>query len=237
MGLLQLKLVRVPNVVGIYGADKKSFPARMSYLQPDAAVAYAVIARDLKVSVSDMFRTAEESLRARAEKSGVQPPGYSAHNYGMAIDIATDAVLAATKLTKPALDDEMSARGWWCHRKDGKRGSEDWHYNFLGVGAAATPFLAAAAKSTVRAASVDARIEATFGDQLKLTPEEAQIALAKMKLYNGEIDGIFGRGSKQSLLAFQRAWKLPETGELDARTERTLAYVTAEVTEVKPAVV
>lgn len=229
MGLLQLKVVRVQNVVGIYGKSGKDFPARMAFLQPEAAAAYTAAASKLKLVVSDMFRTAEESLRARAEKSGVQPPGYSAHNYGLAIDIATDAVLKATKLTKPALDAQMEEYGWYCHRKDGKRGMEDWHYNFFGNRDQAEPWVKVCAKSTNRSSGIEAKIKETFGDQLKLTAEEAQIALAKLKMYHGEIDGKFGSGSKQALMAFQRAWRLPATGAIDERTERTLAYVSAEV--------
>jgi hypothetical protein len=229
MGLLQLRLVRVTGVVGIYGASKDQFPARMSFLQPDAAKAYTLAAQALKLRVSDMFRTAEESLRARATKAGVQPPGFSAHNYGLAIDIATDDVMKATKLTKPALDAQMESFGWYCHRKDGKRGMEDWHYNFFGNRDEALPWVKACAASTNRSGGIEAKIVATFGDELKLTAEEAQISLAKMKLYNGEIDGVFGGGSKQALMAFQRAWSLQPSGQLDKRTERTLAYVTAEV--------
>lgn len=237
MGLLQLKLARVPGVVGIYGATKDQFPARMSFMQPDAAASFVVMAKELSLKVSDMFRTAEESLRAMQQKSGVQPPGFSAHNYGMAIDIDTDAALKVGGLTKGALDRLMERHGWFCHRKDGKRGMEDWHYNFFGVGDEAKPWVDACASSTNRAAGIESKIKRTFGDQLLLTPEEAQIALAKMKFYSGEIDGKFGGGSKQALMAFQRAWKLQPSGQLDARTERTLAYVSAEVAEVKPAVV
>lgn len=233
MGLLQLKLMRVQNVVGIYGPTKDQFAARMSYLQPDACQAYQLATKSLSLRVSDMFRTADESLRAKASKQGVQPPGYSAHNYGMAIDIDTDAVMATTKLSKPDLDKAMEGFGWWCHRKDGKRGSEDWHYNYLGVVQDAQPYLDAAKTSTVRSAAVEARIRAVFGADLILTPEEAQIGLSKMKLYHGEIDGRFGGGSLQALKAFQRAWGLPVTGQLDARTERTLAYVTAEILEIR----
>ena len=228
MGLLQIKLVRVPNVVGIYGKSGKEFPARMAFLQPDAAAAYAAASK-LKLVVSDMLRSAEESLMARQQKSGVQPPGFSAHNYGFAIDIATDAVLKATKLTKPALDKELEEYGWYCHRKDGKRGMEDWHYNFLGNRDEAAPFLKVCERSSNRSGAIEAKIKAVFGDGLKLTPEEAQTALSKLKMYRGEIDGKFGNQSKTALMIFQRAWKLPETGALDDKTERTLAFVTAEV--------
>ena len=98
MSRLSLDLVSVPNVLGIYGASKDVFPARMARLHPDAAAAFSVAEAGLgvKIRVSDMFRTAEQSLQARAQKAGVMPAGYSLHNFGIAIDISTDDVLKAT---------------------------------------------------------------------------------------------------------------------------------------------
>lgn len=231
MARLALSLVRVPNVLGIYGTNKDQFPARMSLLHPEAAAAFAAIEKllGMRLRVSDMFRTAEQSMQAMQEKTGVQPPGFSLHNYGIAIDIDTDSMLMATKLTKPALDLLMKDAGWYCHRKDGKRGSEDWHYNFLGVGSAATPFLAASAKSTNTSAAGDAKILSLYADGLKLEPKEVQECLAHLKIYGGEADGIIGPRSTQAIMAFQRAWKLSPTGLVDVRTERTLAYVSANV--------
>lgn len=234
MGLLQLKLERVPNVLGIYGTNKNQFPVRMSFLHPDATAAFKAAQAKGPIRVSDMFRSAEESLRARATKQGVQPPGYSAHNYGLAIDVAVDDCLKTFGVNKPGFDSLMENAGWYCHRSDGKRGFEDWHYNFLGK----TPGKYIAGLGTrTRDSAIEAYIRDLFGDDLKLTSEEAQVALAKMKFYRGEIDGIFGGGSAQALMAFQRAWELPATGKLDAKTERTLAYVSAEVSEVHPPMV
>lgn len=231
MSRLSLNLVSVPNVLGIYGASKNEFPARMARLHPEAADAFTRLQSILKmqVRVSDMFRTAEQSLIARAQKAGVQPPGFSLHNYGVAIDIATDDVLAAAKLTKPALDMLMKAHGWYCHRKDGKRGMEDWHYNYLGVGAAAEPFLKACASSTNTSAGGDAKIMSLYKDALTLTPVEVQECLAHLKLYNGELDGKIGPRTKEALMAFQRTWKLQPSGQVDDKTERTLAYVSADI--------
>lgn len=236
MARLSLSLVRVPNVLGIYGASKDVFPARMALLHPEAAAAFATVEKQLgmRLRVSDMFRTAEQSMQAREEKSGVMPPGFSLHNYGIAIDIATDSMLATTKLTKPALDLLMRDSGWYCHRKDGKRGSEDWHYNFLGVGSAADPFLAASAKSTNTSAAGDAKILSLYADGLKLEPKEVQECLAHLKFYGGEADGIIGPRSRQAIMAFQRAWRLQPSGQVDARTERTLAYVSAELVIAEP---
>lgn len=231
MPRLSLSLVRVPNVLGIYGTNKDQFPARMSLLHPDAAEAFAAAQTKLgvKLRCSDMFRTAEQSLQAMQEKAGVQPPGFSLHNYGIAIDIDTDAMLKETKLSKPELDAAMREGGWWCHRKDGKRGMEDWHYNHLGTGAAADKLLLASAKSTNTSAAGDARIQGLYAEGLKLDAKEVQECLAHIKLYGGEADGLIGPRTKQALMAFQRAWKLQPSGQVDEKTERTLAYVSASV--------
>lgn len=226
MGLLQLQLVAVPGVVGIYGARGDQFPARLAYLHPEAARAYQAAAAELKLRVSDMYRSAADSLKARASKAGVQPPGYSAHNYGLAIDLAVDAVLAATGLTKTQLDQEMADFGWYCHRADSRRGAEDWHYNHLGNRDQAAELLRLCG-NRARAPAADARIVGIYGDQLKLTPSEMQEALLTLGLYTGKVDGILGPKSRDGLVKFQQAWQLEVTGQLDARTERTLAYVSA----------
>ena len=240
MPRLSLNLVRVSGVLGIYGANKDQFPVRMSLLHPDAAAAFAAAQKSLgmKLKCSDMYRTAEQSLQAREEKSGVQPPGYSLHNYGIAIDIDTDYMLAQTKLTKPAFDLLMRDSGWYCHRRDGKRGMEDWHYNFLGEDG---PKLVAASEAagvrTNTSMAAEAKILSYYKDGLTLDSKEVQECLAHLKLYNGDVDGIIGPRTRQAIMAFQRAWKLQASGQVDSRTERTLAYVTADLAIADPALV
>jgi hypothetical protein len=230
MARLTLKLTTLPSVLGIYGAQKDMLPMRMARLHPDAAAAFhaAETALGQRIRVSDMFRTAEQSLQAMQEKSGVQPPGFSLHNYGIAIDVAVDAMLPAFRGDKITLDAFMRGFGWYCHRKDNKRGSEDWHYNYLG---SEGPALIAqySPKSSNTSAAADARIQALYGPELKLDEKEVQECLAFLKLYSGEIDGKIGPRSQQSIMAFQRAWKLPATGEVDPKTERTLAYVASSI--------
>lgn len=236
MSRLSLQLVPVPNVLGIYGKTKDQFPARMSLLHPTAAAAFAAIEKSMgqRLRVSDMFRTAEQSLQAMQEKAGVMPAGYSLHNYGIAIDVDIDSMLAALKLNKPDFDKLMREHGWYCHRKDNKRGMEDWHYNHLGADAAT--FLKVSEKSTNTSAAGDARITALYGDQLTLDSKEVQECLLYLKLYNGEVDGEIGPRTRQSLMAFQRAWKLQPSGQVDDRTERTLAYVSADLPKPTPMV-
>jgi hypothetical protein len=232
MSLLKLHLRRLSNVLGIYGASKNEFPARMSLLQHDAAAAFEAVQSltGQRLRVSDMFRSPESSLQAMQEKRGVQPPGFSAHNFGLAIDIDVDAMLAALKCTKTVLDVTMASKGWYCHRRDHARGMEDWHYNFLGDNA--VRYLAGASPTSTSAA-IEMRLVDQFRDDLVLLPEEVQEALTKLRFYAGAIDGSLGPRSKQAVAAFQRAWKLPETSLVDRRTERTLALVSCsfDITE------
>jgi peptidoglycan hydrolase-like protein with peptidoglycan-binding domain len=235
--MLTMILKRVPGVLGIYGTKPIGgvpagdyFPMSAALLHPDAASAYAAVETGTgkKLRVSDMFRSPEASLAAMQQKSGVQPPGYSAHNFGLAIDVATDACLKTFGMTKQQFDEMMASYGWYCHRKDHQRGSEDWHYNHFGVGAEAAPWLAACAQSVVTSAGVEAKMVSYYGKSFMPDTSELQVMLKKVKMYGGDIDGDFGPRSQQAVLAFERAWKLPMDGQPDARMMRTLATVASE---------
>ncbi|HEY5914271.1 MAG TPA: L,D-transpeptidase [Verrucomicrobiae bacterium] len=51
---------------------------------------------------------------------------------------------------------------------------------------------------------------------------EAQIALARVGISSGSIDGLAGAQTRGALLAFQRSRQLPETGQLDPITREAL---------------
>lgn len=209
---MKLNLQRIDKVKGIY--DGK-LPERMRYLHPEAAHSFDTIAD--WVVVSDMFRSPESSLRAVREGRGAQPPGYSAHNYGLAIDIDVKAAVQRTK-TKRALDEYMREKGWHCHRVDGLVLSEGWHYNYLG-----DVDYPPGIKST--APLVERAILFWYGDQFEFSDSEAQQKLTALRMYKGSIDGKLGPLSQEAVHVFQRAWGLRETGKLDVKTKRTLAYV------------
>lgn len=228
--MLAIHLERVPNVLGIYGASGDFFPRNAALLHPEAARDFARACVEVgRLRVSDMFRTAEQSLQAREQKSGVQPPGYSAHNFGLAIDVDVERLCRDFGLKKVGLDERMAACGWYCHRKDGKPGSEWWHYNHLGTGSSAKALLAASERSSNTSAAIEARIVQLYGAGFRLADADTQAALARLGLYRGELDGIMGPRSKQAVAAFQRAWNLESTGLADAATKRTLALVSADL--------
>jgi len=54
---------------------------------------------------------------------------------------------------------------------------------------------------------------------------QAQIRLRQLGYYRGPIDGMIGRGSRHSIIRFQRDYRLPPSGYLDHRTLRALGIV------------
>lgn len=227
--MLSLKLEGLPFdlVRGIYKIEGKrgKMPPRALYLHPEAALSFR---HDLyKFVVSDMLRSAESSLRAVREGRGAMPPGFSGHNYGLSIDIEVDSAMEILGVkTKAELDRFMESRGWYCHRRDGKRGHEDWHYNYLRIfetldGKPLT--ISPKVKST--SGYLEQLIERLYGAELVPSDTEAQEMLYALKLYRGVIDGKIGPRSREAIRAFQRTWGIKETGKLDRKTRRTLAFV------------
>jgi hypothetical protein len=214
------------SILGIYG-PKNELPERMRYLHPDAAASYMRLeAGPRRLRVSDMWRSAEASLRARSEKRGVQPPGRSGHNFGFCIDLDVDWMLKQYRWSKQELDQYMNENGWYCHRKDHERESESWHFNFFGADSA--KYLAAAQDSRSTAPGLEQKIQDVYGSSFKLSAVETQAALQSLKLYGGAIDGEIGPLAREALMAFQRSWSLPSHGDLDADTQRLLVFVTSE---------
>lgn len=213
---MRLDLVAVPPCLGIYDG---ALPARMRYLHPTAAEAFVGIAG--VAVVSDMFRSPESSLRAVREGRGAQPPGYSAHNFGLAIDVDIAATMRRLVVTtKAGLDAAMESHGWYCHRRDHVVGAEAWHYNYLGPGATVA--------GALTSDEVESRILGLYGDALGPDNRECQRLLARLRMYGGELDGAIGPLTREAARVFERAWGLNVDGVLDARTRRTLAYVAAD---------
>lgn len=225
-----LNVLSVPDalVIGIYKVkgEPNKMPSRCRRLHPQAYGAYAgMMASTGGLVVSDMFRTPESSLEAVKAKRGALPPSYSGHGYGFSIDFEVDAVMKRNGFkTKASLDDWMKSFGWFCHRLDGKRGFEDWHYDFSVDGV--LPGLIRKGDRSMQPAR-ERMLRLHYEKAWALSNKQAQEALQLLGLYSGEIDGIIGKISTQGILAFQRAWELSTSGKLDDRTKRVLWFVAA----------
>ncbi len=227
---MPLRLCVVTGVHGIYGARKSILPRRMRYLSALGAAQTFDDIRD-SVVVSDMFRSPEASLRAKRERRGAQRPAYSGHNYGYSIDLAVAQTMRRLRLkSKRALDEFMVEYGWYCHRRDHRRDFEEWHYNYFGreFSQYVLP------KDRRTSAGLERMITARHGKWWhRMAFKDAQRALARLGLYDGDIDGKFGPLSKEALRVFQRAWLIPTPhGTLNTMSKRTLAYVTADRQEI-----
>lgn len=217
------------TTAGIYtiGGVAGRMPTRALLLHPAAAEAFTTLERASPLVYSDIFRSADASLVAVATKAGTQPPGYSAHGFGLAVDVAVDATLGRYGWSYSELRSELGRYGWYCHRRDGLRGAEDWHFNYLGPDPSKYIALTSPQEPESWARAVEAKILETYGNGFVLDAKEMQVALTKLRLYKGAIDGIVGPLTDAAVHAFQRAWHLPE-GHPDARMLRTLAYVASE---------
>ncbi len=222
---LHLKRLANDRVKGIYtvaGVPGK-MPDRLRAMSPEAAESFESELSEVVV-VSDMIRTAEQSLTAIKTRQGSQPPGYSGHNFGFSADAALKETMKNLGVkTKRDLDVWMEKRGWYCHRRDHAMVLEAWHYNYLGVGFKVTE----TDRSTNPA--LQAKIMREYGAHLSPDDTMCQRLLGSLKLYHGEIDGIIGPRSREAVKAFQRTWNLKQDGLLNDRTRRTLSFVTATV--------
>lgn len=231
--MMKLELKAVPSTTrGIYNtrAGPNTLPERFRYLWPAAAVGFGALETGTGGLVySDMLRSAEESLHAMQTKSGVQPPGFSGHNFGFSFDCAVEETLKRHTWDYARLLAELEKYGWYCHRRDGARGyrqSESWHFNFFGpdfgkyVGRALGP--------GGWAAPLEGLIQDVYGSAFVLGDAGVQASLKKLGMYAGDVDGLVGPLTRQGVAAFQRAWLLKETGDADAKTQRVLAFVAAE---------
>lgn len=223
---MQIILSRVEGLRYYAG---RTVPASISQLHPDAAASILQLEKDTGGLVyTDLWRSAAMSYAARNAKKGVQPAGFSAHNYGFAIDFDVDGTMKLKHWAYADLLKCWGEHGWYCHRRDGGSGFESWHANYLGPDAGKYLALTQEQAPSTWANAVEQKIIDHYGEQMKLTKEAAQRALAKIGMYHGDIDGFVGAQTTAALIVFQRAWGLLPAGLLDERTQRTLAFVTAE---------
>lgn len=225
---MKLNLIKLPVTLrGIYGPRKVLGPQQL-FAHPVLETSIAALeSAGVRLVFSDIFRSAKGSLDARRAKPGlVQPPGYSAHNFGLAADIDVSTIMKELGLDKKRLDELLAAHGLFCHRTDHALASEAWHYNALGPNGGAS--LQAGAKST--AGAVEAKIMHLYGLDFEMTVDQIKGALCSLTgdlEKQAKIKASSGLEFAAYVREFQVAWDLVVDGVAGARTKRTLALVTA----------
>lgn len=223
--MLKLQLKKLPALRGIYGANKDKLGEHQLFAHPDLFDSITRLeGAGVRLVFSDIFRSAKASLDAkRAKPHLVMPAGFSAHNFGLAVDIDVQAVCKELGLDKRKLDELLAGFGLYCHRIDHKTLAECWHYNALGDDA--KRWLGAMTTST--APSVEKKIQALYGDALKLSSEEVSAALRSLGYFDKETS------IRSAVQRFQEHWDLAPDGVAGPKTQRLLAYLTCK-TEVLP---
>lgn len=235
---MEIYLEELPaDIKGPNDPDYKGLvPKRARFLEPEAAEAFLKLREDLfgSLIVTDIYRSPAGSLAARQSKVGVQPPGFSAHNFGLAFDAEVGAILRAMHWSYARMIDAFADRGFFCHRRDmDPVGLESWHFNYLGT----TPdqYLSLSSPSLHRTWSypVEKRIVDLYGQYFKYDAVTLQTYLKVLKFYEGELDGKIGPISRSALGAFQSAWLGYDTDNVsfqdwrDPRSQRVLAVISA----------
>jgi hypothetical protein len=219
-----LTLRKLPPLRGIYNGK---VPNWARYLAPEAADSLMMIEQDEGLIYTSVWRSANGSLWAIKNKQGAMPPGFSAHNYGFAVDLTVDQILKEKGWSYTKLLGFMKEYGWYCHRRDGKTGGEYWHFNYFGDDAKSLLRLAKRDNSRTWHLPVEEVMRVNYDVHWHLTVREVQSALKKLKFYFERVDGTWGPYSREALNSFQRAYKMRETRIPTARDERTLAFCTA----------
>lgn len=219
---MKLSLQHIPNVKG---------NARRTFLAPDAAASLAVIQADTDGLIySEMWRDSVDSLLVKRLKGGPLV-SYSAHNYGLAVDLDVEPILKQKKIKYEDLLWLMRRRGWYCSRRDespNQPGSE--HFNFLGLGTQAEKYLAKSTQDPMTWPTIpELRIWERHGQDFQMETKEVQMKLSKLGLFTEPFTGQRDLYTREAIIAFQRAWDLTQTGSPDMTLCRTLAFVTAEV--------
>lgn len=202
---------------------------RMPYLAPDAAAALLAVERDTDGLIyMDMWRDPMASLLARRTSRTSQLPGYSSHNYGLAVDLNVKAILDEKKIRYEDLLRIMKKRGWVCHRRDGQGDlNEANHFNFLGE-YAEKYLVKCTMDPTTWQIAAELRIWERFGHEFQIDLKMVQVLLAKLKFYAGPVTGQKDQYTREAILAFQRAWDLIHSGSNDMTTCRALVVICAE---------
>lgn len=189
-------------------------PKRALYMHPDAAAALLLVEEDTDGLIyTDIYRSPEAILRAYRDKGGTQPVAFSFHGYGGCVDVDVKRCLTKLGTNYEGLTEIMAARGFYCHRRDGNPDlSESWHFNFLGDDA--TLLLAqTTADHSTWAAPAEAMIQKWYGPDLSLTLPQ--------------ITQLLPVAHATDVKDFQRQWDLVVDGIAGPRTQRVLAFVTA----------
>lgn len=225
ISLSSLPPLRGPQGDGYNGA----VPKRSAFLYPLAARSLLSMPQ---MVFTDLYRSPSAILRAYQSKPGTQPPGYSAHGYGLAVDIDLEETLPLRGWSYPELVSFMETNGWYCHRRDlDETGSEAWHFNYLedryfmlGVDPQDHSTWKNAAES---------KIISLYGNQFALSAVRVQEILLSRGEYGGPADGEMNVKTISAIRNFQQRWGLKSDGIAGPVTQRTLAFVSADL-EITP---
>jgi hypothetical protein len=210
---MKLVLQQMPNAKG---------PLRHPYLIPEAVEALQEVEKEAgQLIYADMWRDPVTQLltkRLRPESPGL---GYNGHSFGIGVDV----VLGALQFPYDKLTKLMSRQGWYSYQKDGgvpKAGHG--HFDFFGEKATRYLMKSSYDPNTWNL-PVEEYIQEKFGEKFQVDLPEVQSLLVRIGYCRGPITKELDLYTREALLAFQRTWRLSESGQADPATCRALVLI------------
>lgn len=202
------------------------------YLDKEAAFSLVLVERDTGGLVyTEMWRDALSSILVRRTNTSTPPPGYSAHNYGLSIQIDMRASMKVKKLSHDDLTKILERHGWFCQRRDeGFDISEVGACQFNYFGKDHDKYLSKASQdATSWLTPSEFYIWEKYRDDFQLETADVQNKLGSLGLYRGTITGQRDLYTREAIMAFQRTWEISQSGAPDMTLCRVLSFVTAEL--------
>jgi hypothetical protein len=205
-------------------------PAKKKYLAPSAAASLKLVEKESGGLVySDVWQDSVAVLIASRISQNGPRPGYSSHQFGLGVDLDLTASLDRLKISYPELLKLLEKNFWYCYRRDGEPslcGSE--HFDYFGEKAWRYVFIATNDHRKWNRAAEE-RIYELYGDDFKLSVSQVQSGLSELGIYALPVSGELDAYTREALMVFQRAWKLPEDGTANMSTCRVLSVLTADL--------
>lgn len=202
----------------------------MAMLSPEAADSLLSLESDTDGLVyTDMWMDATTSLLTRRTRPGFPSPGYSSHNFGMAVDLDISTILKDKMIRYEDLLHIMKKRGWVCFRRDGLEGrSGSGHFDYLG--SMPGKYLTSSTQDPATWLNPgEALIWEKYGSEFQIDIAKLQTLLSQIGFYHGPVTGQNDPYTREAIMAFQKAWDLIQNGFADTATCRALVFITAEL--------
>lgn len=213
--------------IALHSVPQRDFA--LAYLRLGAREALLAAENTLgrPLTVTEMWRDPLAHLVALRLKPQLPKLGYDGHTFGISIDIDVGISVLRTEIGQERILTTLKNHGWHLHNQSTQPTLGIEQFDFLGI---------YGEKYLIRRSfdpkswnlPVEDWIEDNHGDEFRLDLPRLQEQLVQAGLYRRTPSGELDLYTREGLLALQRMWRIPENGQADPLTCRTLVMATCD---------